>query len=55
MVDVQFYPIDIDYDKEGGVILFGRTIDGERIIVKDNSIKPYFWVFLLRRPSSSAW
>jgi DNA polymerase I/DNA polymerase-2 len=43
----EFFPLDIDYDsKENLIKLFGRTKDGKKIIVEDNSIKSYFWVIL---------
>ena len=44
MVKIQLYPIDFDYDKEGNVRIYGKTLDNQRICVIDNSIKPYFWV-----------
>ncbi|MBU2634342.1 MAG: DNA-directed DNA polymerase, partial [Nanoarchaeota archaeon] len=51
-VKIQFYPLDIDYDNGGNIVLFGKTVDGERIIVKDGSIKPYFWVFVDKKIDS---
>ena len=43
MVKIQFYPIDFDYDKEGNIKIYGKTIENKRIYVIDDSIKPYFW------------
>src|SRR3989344_5464493 len=47
MVELSFFPIDIDYvDKEikAEIRLFGRTEKGERICVIDKNFRPYFWV-----------
>src|SRR3989344_5895112 len=41
MPEIQFYPIDFTY--KDGILLFGRTEKNERIVVKDPSIKPYFY------------
>lgn len=41
MTTIQFYPIDI-ISKEG-IVLFGRTLNNKRIIVKDTTLKPYFY------------
>jgi len=42
---IEFFPIDLDYDnKENAVKLFGRTKQGKKVIVLDNSVKAYFWV-----------
>ncbi len=50
MVKVGFFPLDIDYvsgDSGKAIIrLFGRTIDGKRIIVLDDTFNPYFWAIL---------
>ncbi|MBL7148167.1 MAG: ribonuclease H-like domain-containing protein, partial [Nanoarchaeota archaeon] len=46
MVKIQFYPIDFDYDKEGNIKIYGKTIDNKRICATDSSIKPYFWVIV---------
>lgn len=44
-VEINFYPIDIDFNKEGLIRIFGTTMSGEKICVYDDSLKPYFWVF----------
>lgn len=44
MVKKEFYPLDFDYDSQGNVLVYGKTTGNERIVVKDNSIKPYFYV-----------
>ena len=43
---VEFYPLDIDYEnREKSVIkLFGRTKEGKKIELIDDSLQPYFWV-----------
>ncbi len=42
---LQFFPIDIDYDKqENAIKIYGRTKEGKKIIAFDNSVKDYFWV-----------
>jgi len=43
MTKKEFYPLDFDYDREG-IVIYGKTTNNERIVVKDNSIKPYFYV-----------
>ncbi|MBU1203844.1 MAG: DNA-directed DNA polymerase, partial [Nanoarchaeota archaeon] len=40
----QFYLLDIDYNSQGTVIVYGRTKAGKRIVVYDDSMKPHFWV-----------
>ena len=44
MTKIEFYPLDFDYDTEGNVLIYGKTTGNERIVVKDNSVKPYFYV-----------
>src|SRR3989344_1203184 len=44
MAKIEFYPLDFDYDNDGNVLIYGKTTGNERILVKDNSIKPYFYV-----------
>ena len=44
-VKVAFYPIDLDFNTQGTVRIFGTTTDKKKICVYDNSLKPYFWVF----------
>ena len=44
---VQFFPIDFNYEVDGGkpvVKIYGRTKEGSRICVLDDSFSPYFWV-----------
>ena len=45
---LEFYPFDFDYivgkDNIAVVRLFGVTADGKRIVVLDDSVKPYFYV-----------
>jgi len=43
MVKKEFYPLDFDYDSEG-IIIYGKTTGNERIVIKDDSVKPYFYV-----------
>ncbi len=42
MVNVRFYPIDIDYRED--IRIFGKTEEGKKIVVIDDSIQPYFYV-----------
>ncbi len=44
-VKVSFYPIDLDFNSQGTIRVFGTTADGKKICVYDDSLKPYFWVF----------
>ncbi len=44
MTKADFYPIDFDYNSSGDILIYGRTTNNERILVKDGSIKPYFYV-----------
>ncbi len=39
---MRFILTDIDYS--GGIRLFGETSSGERVVIKDESFKPYFYV-----------
>lgn len=39
---VKFYPIDIDY--KDCIRIFGKTDDNKKIVVIDDSLKPYFYV-----------
>jgi len=50
MTKYEFYPLDFDYDRDGTIILMGKTTNNEKIIVLDNSVKQYFYVF----PKNSA-
>ena len=45
MVKKEFYPLDFGYDNTGNVVIYGKTTGNERIVVKDDSIKPFFYVF----------
>ncbi len=43
---LQFYPLDIDsidYEGSSAVRIFGRTKEGKRICIIDNTFKPYFY------------
>lgn len=48
MVKIQFYPLDISYETEESgksmIQLFGRTVDGKKICVLDESYLPNFYV-----------
>ena len=44
MPKIEFYPMDFDYDNEGNILIYGKTAGNERILVKDDNIKPYFYV-----------
>jgi DNA polymerase elongation subunit (family B) len=52
MQKTEFYPLSIDYyddfdsDGEGVIRLFGRTLDGKRICVLDDSFSHYFWAII---------
>src|SRR3989344_530566 len=46
----EFYPLDFDYDRNGTIIVMGKTTNNERIIILDSSVKQYFYVF----PKNSA-
>lgn len=43
---IGFYPLDIDYESGEKVTikLFGRTTEGKKIELVDDSLQPYFWV-----------
>src|SRR3989344_1605089 len=43
MVKKEFYPLDFDYDDLGNILIYGKTTNNERILVRDNSVKPYFY------------
>ena len=43
MVKKEFYPLDFDYDNLGNILIYGKTTNNERILVRDNSVKPYFY------------
>ena len=43
MVKKEFYPLDFDYDNLGNILIYGKTTSNERILVRDNSVKPYFY------------
>jgi len=44
-IKVEFYPVDIDFNNQGIIRVFGTTKKNEKICVYDDSLKPYFWVF----------
>ena len=41
---IMFYPLDIDYDSQGVVSLFGRNVNGRKVIVRDAGFKFYCYV-----------
>lgn len=44
---LRFYLLDVSYEVHGGkpvIIIWGITEDGERILIKDNTFRPYFYV-----------
>jgi DNA polymerase elongation subunit (family B) len=41
----EFYPLDFDYTRDGTIQIIGKTINNERIIVIDNSMKQFFYAF----------
>ena len=41
----EFYPLDFDYTRDGTIQIMGKTINNERIIVLDDSVKQFFYVF----------
>ncbi len=49
MVNIKFFPIDIDY--KNNIRIFGKTIDNKKIVVIDPSLKPYFYA-ILRKESN---
>ncbi|MDO8741020.1 MAG: DNA-directed DNA polymerase [Candidatus Woesearchaeota archaeon] len=51
MVTVQFFPIDIEYkvvNEKPVIYIFGRTIEGASICVKDSNFEPYFLIIAKR-------
>ncbi len=42
---IGFYPLDIDYEnkEKATVKMFGRTSEGKKIDLVDDSLQPYFW------------
>ncbi|MEM4266985.1 MAG: hypothetical protein QW404_02940, partial [Candidatus Nanoarchaeia archaeon] len=45
-MNIGFYPQDIDYEnrERATIRLFGRTKEGKKIELVDESLQPYFWV-----------
>ena len=43
-VKIEFYPLDIDYDSKGVISLFGKRVNGRKIIVRDNGFKFHFYI-----------
>ena len=43
---IEFYPLEVDYDnrEKSTITLFGRTKDGKKLELIDDSLQPYFWV-----------
>src|SRR3989344_3314146 len=41
----EFDPLDFDYTRDGTIQIMGKTINNERIIVLDDSVKQFFYVF----------
>lgn len=47
MVKIQFFPLDISYkviENRASIFIFGRTLEGKRVVVVDNTFKPYFYI-----------
>ena len=44
-MEIEFYPLDIDYDNNSVIKLIGTTKDGKKACVYDDSFRPYFWIF----------
>ena len=40
-MNFKFYPIDVEYNN--GIRIFGRLDNGKRVVVLDNSLKPFFY------------
>jgi len=36
--------MDFDYDNEGNILIYGKTTSNEKILIIDDSVKPYFYV-----------
>jgi len=51
---IQFYPLDFEYSKDGDIVVIGKTIDNERIMIKDNSVKQFFYVLAKEDPKNLA-
>lgn len=52
---VQFYPLDIDsteYEGSTAIIIFGRTKEGKRICIIDDTFNPYFWAIPMQEEIS---
>ncbi|MBU4501933.1 MAG: DNA-directed DNA polymerase [Nanoarchaeota archaeon] len=44
---IEFFPIDLDFDRKSNTIkLSGRTKEGKKITVIDDSVNAYFWVIV---------
>ena len=46
LAKIRFYLLDIDYkekDDKAAVYLYGRTHEGQRVCVIDDSFEPYFY------------
>ena len=43
-IKISFYPVDLYFNSQGTVRIFGTTPDRKKICVYDNSLKPYFWI-----------
>jgi DNA polymerase elongation subunit (family B) len=43
---IEFYPLEVDYEnrEKSTIKLLGRTKDGKKLELIDDSIQPYFWV-----------
>ncbi|MCC6053820.1 MAG: DNA polymerase II [Thermosphaera sp.] len=49
MEELEFYLLDVTYEVIGGephIIMYGITRDGRRVVVRDRSFRPYFYVIL---------
>ena len=47
METIQFYPLDISYkilENRPVIVLYGRTAEGNQIVIHDTGFEPYFYV-----------
>ena len=47
MPAIDFYLLDITYrvaENKPIIVLFARTLDGKRLIIEDDTFRPYFWI-----------
>ena len=43
---LEFYPLDVEYQEKGIIVVFGVTKEGERVVVLDSSFSPYFYAIV---------